>query len=80
VQTTLTNWAWNLLNNHPDWQTIRLGHGMDGPWVDIIDIDGHHACTAPDRFPGAPTIGIELGLLVTEAIPLGSWQDFRRHP
>jgi hypothetical protein len=76
------SWALALLNTHPEWQTIRLGHGWDElndrsvTWLDVKFNEGHHLSldkTEPPLYPPEEVCQHIIG-----NTRIGSWQDFDR--
>lgn len=78
----ITQWARTQLQGHPEWVSLRVGHGWDPTndttyaWVDIIDQDGHRRCLEPDRFP-VITIPVDVSACAVASLPLGQWVDFQ---
>lgn len=77
----ITHWARAQLQGHPEWASLRVGHGWDRStdtdqaWLDIIDQDGHHLSVEPERF-AAPSLPDDISQAAIRTIPIGQWVVF----
>lgn len=78
-------WAEEYLGEHPEYVTVRLGHGWDPnkvtpvkhlAWVDAIDPDGRHLAASQDA--PLPSIPEHVTQWVIDNVPLGERVEYGR--